>query len=358
MYDDELNNEGIKRLPVFVIGVLGVLNIIFGLYRLYVAVTYEWVGRLDEPNFKFVIITYGFFILLGIFFLFLANRLLHRLLPTADDIETRNKRKEKTLMAREAKIQAKEAFEREKRAKLAQEWAAKYNELQHKKEEEQFERLKVEFATQAINQNNQSTDGPISFPVELHFFEKPFVLLNFIKYGGAFIAAATTIYGIHHIKYMETIYSRPQDDNKFYLFLFITIVFFWIGLILWIIGGNFKFSSNNCCIANRNGQLYIVYLKRERIAESLPVKGFFSHGVVGKLVNSIATIVLANEYHNKLLANLKAADFNETVRRMIEEGEYNSLVDVMPLNKNNKKIDKWYVKYITRKYYKEKMAKI
>ena len=358
MNENDLNNDGLKRLVVFVIGIIGVFSIVFGLYRFYIAFTFEWVGRFNEPAFKYVVITYGFFVILGIFILFLANRVSHRLMPTIDDVEKRDAKRENKAQNIQERNEAIDAKRREKRAKLAMERAEKYKEMQAKKEEEQFERLKVEFATQAINQNNQNTDGPTSFPVELHFFEKPFVLLSFIKYGGAFIAAATTIYGIHHIKYMETIYSRPQDDNKFYLFLFITIVLFWIGLILWIIGGNFKFSSNNCCIANRNGQLYIVYLKRELIAESLPVKGFFSHGVVGKLVNSIATIVLANEYHNKLLANLKAADFNETVRRMIEEGEYNSLVDVMPLNKNNKKIDKWYVNYITRKYYKEKMAKI
>ena len=347
MNEFDENSAGIKRVIVFIIGLIGVLIILFGTYNLWECVTLYRIGAWHNSMFKYAVLTWIIIILIGACVVFLANRLSHRLLPDADDIEKTRIKKTAALEARQKRKEEIDARRREKRAKLAMERANKYN----AKHIEEVNQSLPQFFHNARQYRDESKEVvPSQFSI--HLFKTGFLLFDVMHVLGLVIAASTVIYGVKHLQYMDTVYSLSKNSSRYYTFLAEIVVVFWIGIIMWLIGKSFGYAAKNCCIAKRNNTLYLVRLKMDRIEEARPVDGFFSASAVGKVINSFAVIDAKQKYGYMVQTAFKQENFEEVIRRIIEEDEYNKLFEVVRLD-NSKNVNELFSWYIRKKYLKE-----
>lgn len=347
MNEFDENSAGIKRVLVFIIGFIGILISLYGIYNLWECVTFYLAGEWYNSMFQYAVMTWIIIILVGFCVIFLASRVSHRLLPDADDIKKRRIKKAAALEAKQKRNEEIDAKRREKRAKLAMERANKYN----AKHIEEINKTLPQFFDDVRQHKDESEENiPSQFSVFL--FKTRFVLFDVMYVLGLVIAASTVIYGVKHLQYMETVYSLSKNSSKYYTFLAVIVVVFWIGLIMWLIGKSFGYAAKNCCIAKSNNTLYLVRLKIDRIEEARPIDGIFSAGSVGKVINSFAVINAKQKYGNMVQMAFLQENFEEVVRRIIEENEYNKIFEAIRLD-DSKNINELFAWYIHKKYLKE-----
>lgn len=337
------NKSGIKKFIVFLIGLVGVIIILHGALNLSIIVSMYMDGTWGNNFFVQAVLTWIAEILFGVLIIYLANRLSHKLMPTSDDLEKRELKAAKKLekqKLQEEKNAMLDKKRREKRAQAAMDRAANYSAPTEVKAEEEYNGLKFE-QTPVMEHSD----------VEIHFFKKGFALLDFLQIAGGLIAFATVVFGVWLFTYLDANYGTSGAESLHRTGLLVVVIAFWIGLIMFLFGRSWKNVATNSCIAVKNGGTYLVTLNNQRLIEAKPVK-IFKYGNVGKLVNSAAVINARIKYHAKIQEAFLRDDFKDTINRMFEYNEYNTLFEIVDIN-NNKKYNKGLCGYLYKKYLKE-----
>ncbi|SEK34944.1 hypothetical protein SAMN02910377_00686 [Pseudobutyrivibrio ruminis] len=330
MYERDENKAGVHRVFIFLVGLVGVGIVLFGAYNTVLTYLYLKWGLWNNNYFAFTIGIYGIISIIGLITIWSAVKLRHKLLPDEIDIERNLEKSEKIAdirEAREKKAAAKQAEidakNREKRAILAQERATKYQENLRKEaeiEKKNAERGKKPEFTNYVARHYCDK-------MELISTSKMYTLYYLRIIAGLTLMVGTVVFGVKYTSYAGSTYN-----GMFYLMLFFMVVFFWTGLLMFFGAIGTLARLKTSYIVSYKDKLYVFRLKWIRIEEAASIEGVLAHSVFGKLINSFAVYAAIGEYSNKFKNVVEADDINEKVMGMMGGYEFDSLVELLPIN--------------------------
>ena len=330
MDERDENKAGVHRVVIFLVGLLGVGIVLFGVYNTVLTYLYVKWGLWNNNYFVFTISIYGAISIIGLITIWSAFKLRHKLLPNEIDIEKNLEKSEKIADIREAR--EKKALEkqheidarnREKRAILAEERAAKYQEKLLKEAEIEKKNAqrgkKPEFTNYAAKHYSDK--------LELFSTRKMYLWYYLRNIFGFALMVGTVVFGVKYTSYAGSIYS-----GMFYFMLFLMVVFFWTGLLMFFGAIGTLARLKTSYIVSYQDKLYVFRLKWIRIEEAASIEGVLAHSVFGKLINSIAIYAAIGEYSNKFRQVIDSEDINDKVMGMMGGYEFDSLVELLPIN--------------------------
>ena len=121
-------------------------------------------------------------------------------------------------------------------------------------------------------------------------------------------------------------------SGMFHFMLFLMVVFFWTGLLMLFGAIGTLARLKTSYIVSYQDKLYVFRLKWIRIEEAASIEGVLAHSVFGKLINSIAIYAAIGEYSNKFRQVIDSEDINDKVMGMMGGYEFDSLVELLPIN--------------------------
>lgn len=330
MDERDENKAGVHRVFILLVGLLGVGIVLFGAYNTVLTYLYLKWGLWNNNYFAFTIGIYGTISIIGLITIWSAVKLRHKLLPDEIDIERNLVKSEKIAdirEAREKKAAAKQAEidakNREKRAILAQERAAKYQENLRKEaenEKKNAERGKKPEFTNYVARH-------YSDKMELISTSKMHLLYYLRIIFGLALMVGTVVFGVKYTSFAGSTYN-----GMFYFMLFLMVVFFWTGLLMFFGAIGTLARLKTSYIVSYKDKLYVFRLKWIRIEEAASIEGIFAHFVFGKVINSFAVYAAIGEYSNKFRQVIDSEDINDKVMGMMGGYEFDSLVELLPIN--------------------------
>ncbi|WP_033154334.1 hypothetical protein [Pseudobutyrivibrio ruminis] len=330
MDERDENKAAVHRVFIFLVGLLGVGIVLFGAYNTVLTFLYLKWGLWNNNYFAFTIGIYSVISVIGLITIWCAFKLRIKLLPNEIDIERNLEKSEKIADIREAR--EKKALEkqneidaknREKRAILAEERAAKYQENLRKKAE--IEKKNVERGKKPEFTNFAAKH--YSDKLELFSTRKMYLWYYLRIVFGFALMVGTVVFGVKYTSYAGSTYS-----GMFYFMLFLMVVFFWTGLLMFFGAIGTLARLKTSYIVSFQDKLYVFRLKWIRIEEAASIEGVFAHSVFGKLINSIAIYAAIGEYSNKFRQVIDSEDINDKVMGMMGGYEFDSLVELLPIN--------------------------
>ncbi len=334
MEERDENKASIHRVFVFLVGLIGVSILLFGIYNVVMTVNYLRWGMWNNNYFAFTIGIYGIISIIGLITIWSAVKLRHKLLPDEIDIERNLEKSEKIAdirEAREKKVAAKQAEidakNREKRAILAQERAAKYQENLRK--EAEIEKKNVERGKKPEFTNYVARH--YSDKMELISTSKMYLWYYLRIAVGLALMVGTVVIGVKYTSSADT-HAGSSYSGMFYFMLFLMVVFFWTGLLMFFGAIGTLARLKTSYIVSYKDKLYVFRLKWIRIEEAASIKGILAHSVFGKLINSFAVYAAIGEYSNKFRQVIDSEDINDKVMGMMGGYEFDSLVELLPIN--------------------------
>jgi ABC-type multidrug transport system fused ATPase/permease subunit len=334
MDERDENKAAVHRVFIFLVGLLGVGIVLFGAYNAVLTYLYLKWGLWNNNYFAFTIGIYSVISVIGLITIWCAFKLRHKLLPDEIDIERNLEKSEKIADIREAR--EKKALEkqheidaknREKRAILAQERAAKYQENLRKQaeiEKKNAERAKKPEYTNFVAKN-------YSDKMELISTSKMYLWYYLRIVAGLVLMVGTVVFGVKYTSYADT-HAGSTYSGMFYFMLFLMVVFFWTGLFMFFGAIGTLARLKTSYIVSYQDRLYVFRLKWIRIEEAASIEGVLAHSVFGKLINSIAIYAAIGEYSNKFRQVIDSEDINDKVMGMMGGYEFDSLVELLPIN--------------------------
>jgi len=330
MDERDENKAGVHRVVIFLVGLLGVGIVLFGVYNTVLTYLYVKWGLWNNNYFVFTIGIYSVISVIGLITIWCAFKLRIKLLPNEIDIERNLEKSEKIADIREAR--EKKALEkqheidarnREKRAILAEERAAKYQENLRKEAEIEKKNAqrgkKPEFTNFAAKHYSDK--------LEL-FSTRKMYLWYYLRIAiGLILMVGTVVFGVKYTSYAGSTYS-----GMFYFMLFLMVVFFWTGLLMFFGAIGTLARLKTSYIVSYQDKLYVFRLKWIRIEEAASIDGILAHSVFGKVINSMAIYMAIGEYSNKFKNVVEADDINDKVMGMMGGYEFDSLVELLPIN--------------------------
>ncbi|SFO42220.1 hypothetical protein SAMN05216351_10980 [Pseudobutyrivibrio sp. JW11] len=330
MYERDENKAGVHRVFIFLVGLLGVGIFLFGAYNTVLTYLYLKWGLWNNNYFAFTIGIYGIISIIGLITIWSAVKLRHKLLPNEIDIERNLEKSEKIADIREAREkkaaekQAEiDAKNREKRAILAQERAAKYQENLRKEvenEKKNAERGKKPEFTNYVARH-------YSDKMELISTSKMYLWYYLRIIAGLTLMVGTVVFGVKYTSFAGSTYN-----GMFYFMLFLMVVFFWTGLLMFFGAIGTLARLKTSYIVSYKDKLYVFRLKWIRIEEAASIEGVLAHSVVGKLINSFAVYAAIGEYSDKFRQVIDSENINDKVMGMMGGYEFDSLVELLPIN--------------------------
>ena len=330
MYERDENKAGVHRVFIFLVGLLGVGIVLFGAYNTVLTYLYLKWGLWNNNYFAFTIGIYGTISIIGLITIWCAFKLRHKLLPDEIDIERNLEKSEKIAdirEAREKKAAAKQAEidakNREKRAILAQERAAKYQENLRKEaeiEKKNAERGKKPEFTNYVARH-------YSDKMELISTSKMYLWYYLRIVFGLAPMVGTVVFGVKYTSSAGSTYN-----GMFYFMLFLMVVFFWTGLLMFFGAIGTLARLKTSYIVSYQDKLYVFRLKWIRIEEAASIEGVLAHSVFGKLINSFAVYAAIGEYSDKFRQVIDSENINDKVMGMMGGYEFDSLVELLPIN--------------------------
>lgn len=330
MDERDENKAGVHRVVIFLVGLLGVGIVLFGVYNTVLTYLYLKWGLWNNNYFAFTIGIYSVISVIGLITIWCAFKLRIKLLPNEIDIERNLEKSEKIADIREAR--KKKALEkqheidarnREKRAILAEERAAKYQEKLLKEaeiEKKNAQRGKKPEFTNYVAKH-------YSDKLELFSTRKMYLLYYLRIIFGFALMVGTVVFGVKYTSFAGSTYS-----GMFYFMLFLMVVFFWTGLLMFFGAIGTLARLKTSYIVSYQDKLYVFRLKWIRIEEAASIEGVLAHSVFGKLINSIAIYAAIGEYSNKFRQVIDSEDINDKVMGMMGGYEFDSLVELLPIN--------------------------
>ena len=330
MDERDENKAAVHRVVIFLVGLLGVGIVLFGVYNTVLTYLYVKWGLWNNNYFVFTIGIYSVISVIGLITIWCAFKLRIKLLPNEIDIERNLEKSEKIADIREAR--EKKALEkqheidarnREKRAILAEERAAKYQENLRKQAE--IEKKNVERGKKPEFTNFVAKH--YSDKLELFSTRKMYLWYYLRIIFGFELMVGTVVFGVKYTSYAGSTYS-----GMFYFMLFLMVVFFWTGLLMFFGAIGTLARLKTSYIVSYQDKLYVFRLKWIRIEEAASIEGVLAHSVFGKLINSIAIYAAIGEYSNKFRQVIDSEDINDKVMGMMGGYEFDSLVELLPIN--------------------------
>ena len=330
MDERDENKAGVHRVVIFLVGLLGVGIVLFGVYNTVLTYLYLKWGLWNNNYFVFTIGIYSVISVIGLITIWCAFKLRIKLLPNEIDIERNLEKSEKIADIREAR--EKKALEkqheidarnREKRAILAEERAAKYQEKLLKEaeiEKKNAQRGKKPEFTNYVAKH-------YSDKLELFSTRKMYLWYYLRIVFGFALMVGTVVFGVKYTSYAGSTYS-----GMFHFMLFLMVVFFWTGLLMLFGAIGTLARLKTSYIVSYQDKLYVFRLKWIRIEEAASIEGVLAHSVFGKLINSIAIYAAIGEYSNKFRQVIDSEDINDKVMGMMGGYEFDSLVELLPIN--------------------------
>lgn len=330
MYERDENKAGVHRVFIFLVGLLGVGIVLFGAYNTVLTYLYLKWGLWNNNYFAFTIGIYSVISVIGLITIWCAVKLRHKLLPDEIDIERNLEKSEKIAdirEAREKKAAAKQAEidakNREKRAIIAEERAAKYQENLRKEAENEKKNAergkKPEFTNYVARHYSDKMELISTSKMYLWYYLR-------IVFGLA-LMVGTVVIGVKYTSYAGSTYN-----GMFYFMLFLMVVFFWTGLLMFFGAIGTLARLKTSYIVSYKDKLYVFRLKWIRIEEAASIEGILAHSVFGKVINSMAIYMAIGEYSNKFKNVVEADDINDKVMGMMGGYEFDSLVELLPIN--------------------------
>ena len=330
MDERDENKAGVHRVFIFLVGLLGVGIVLFGAYNTVLTYLYLKWGLWNNNYFAFTIGIYGIISIIGLITIWCAVKLRHKLLPDEIDIERNLEKSEKIADIREAREkkaaekQAEiDAKNREKRAILAQERAAKYQENLRK--EAEIEKKNVERGKKPEFTNYVARH--YSDKMELISTSKMYLWYYLRIVVGLALMVGTVVFGVKYTSFAGSTYN-----GMFYFMLFLMVVFFWTGLLMFFGAIGTLARLKTSYIVSYKDKLYVFRLKWIRIEEAASIEGILAHSVFGKVINSMAIYMAIGEYSNKFRQVIDSEDINDKVMGMMGGYEFDSLVELLPIN--------------------------
>lgn len=330
MDERDENKAAVHRVFIFLVGLLGVGIVLFGAYNTVLTYLYLKWGLWNNNYFAFTIGIYSVVLVIGLITIWCAFKLRLKLLPNEIDIERNLEKSEKIAdirEAREKKAAAKQAEidakNREKRAILAEERAAKYQENLRKEAEIEKKNAqrgkKPEFTNFAVKHYSDK--------LELFSTRKMYLWYYLRIVFGFALMVGTVVFGVKYTSSAGSTYN-----GMFYFMLFLMVVFFWTGLLMFFGAIGTLARLKTSYIVSFQDKLYVFRLKWIRIEEAAAIEGVFAHSVFGKVINSMAIYMAIGEYSNKFKNIVEADDIHDKVMGMMDGYEFDSLVELLPIN--------------------------
>lgn len=339
MDERDENKAAVHRVVIFLVGLIGVGILLFGIYNTVLTFLYLKWGLWNNNYFAFTIGIYSVISVIGLITIWCAFKLRIKLLPNEIDIERNLEKSEKIADIREAR--EKKALEkqheidaknREKRAILAEERAAKYQE-NLRKEAEIKSKMQEKEASKIKHTSFVAKDSS----GELQFFSTskmyPQYYLRIVV--GLALMIGTVVWGVDYASNTQNyLHEHPgmTYSGMFYFVLFLLVVFFWTGLLMFFGGIGTLTRLKTSLLVSLDNKLYVFRLKWIRIEESAPIEGVLAHSVFGKVINSVAIYMAIGEYSNKFKNVVEADDIHDKVMGMIGGYEFDHLVELVPIN--------------------------
>ena len=152
---------------------------------------------------------------------------------------------------------------------------------------------------------------------------------------GLALMIGTVVWGVDYASNTQNYlheHSGMTYSGMFYFVLFLLVVFFWTGLLMFFGGIGTLTRLKTSLLVSLDNKLYVFRLKWIRIDESAPIEGVLAHSVFGKVINSMAIYMAIGEYSNKFKNVVEADDIHDKVMGMIGGYEFDHLVELVPIN--------------------------
>lgn len=351
------NRNGLYRVLVFVIGLVGVCLVIFGGYNVFHTVQLKQWGMWQNSYYTVTIVVFSSFILVGLLVLFGANRLSHRLMPNTDDLE---KKKLKDKKKAEERLKKQEEFDirqqeidkkrRGKREALADKRGERYEARQiqeAQKADKEIERAKRKLEKGYTNYKAvRVSDEP-----RVCFFIDTYIGPFLTAFLGFVMMVVPIPYSVHALKNLP-----PHADvfNSAYLrwFLIIVVIIFWIGFFLFFgTLGRLQFLEA-CCLFEYQGELFLSRVNPRLYKLQRGDDSVIEHVPYLKVFATLGKMEERREFREKIQMLFKSDEFKAEMLNYIQDPHYDSLLYTTELNTATN-VDKSLRRFIYRQYVKQ-----